>query len=296
MAQAWSTSAIERKLRSPARIAQRSSTTCVRRISRRSQRARDVKRSSRDAKGHILAFANLFVTPSSIILDTVTGQGNAISTHLDKYIIREDVQLAERTSSWRQLLFAGEKASEVLSQLFGSPLPDEPWQHASGTMADREVYVRRVPHAGSTSLAVSCLADDIGALVTAAKSAGVVECESKVWKPFGSNAATPYFGCDVTEDNLPQEVDRNCSAISFDKGCYIGQETVARLDALGHVNKLLVGVTFKGSEVPPTGAELRAGERTVGRVTSATFSPKFNAPLAAGLCAARTPRARLTTC
>ena len=97
-------------------------------------------------------------------------------------------------------------------------------------------------------------------------------------------AGWPVFGVDISDKNLPQEVDRNTRAISFTKGCYLGQETVARIDALGHVNKTLCGVRFFGGEdVPLTRAsELRLhGDAAVGNaLTSATFSPRLSAPLA----------------
>ena len=60
---------------------------------------------------------------------------------------------------------------------------------------------------------------------------------------------------------MPQEVNRDAQAISFTKGCYLGQETVARIDALGHVNRLLVGLRFAGTAVPAPGTELRDGEQ-----------------------------------
>jgi folate-binding protein YgfZ len=90
----------------------------------------------------------------------------------------------------------------------------------------------------------------------------------------------PLFGVDFHEDNLPQEVGRDAESISFTKGCYLGQETVARIDALGHVNQRLVGVRFSGNEVPQAGTELSFGGAKVGRVTSAAWSPRLSAPLA----------------
>ena len=62
-------------------------------------------------------------------------------------------------------------------------------------------------------------------------------------------AGTPYYGPDINDKNLPQEISRDSRAISFVKGCYLGQETVARIDALGHVNRTLVGVRFAGGEL-----------------------------------------------
>ena len=71
-------------------------------------------------------------------------------------------------------------------------------------------------------------------------------------------SGTPLFGRDITDENLPQEIDRDRLAISFTKGCYLGQETVARIDALGHVNRLLRAVKFPPqSPTPPVGTELQ---------------------------------------
>jgi folate-binding protein YgfZ len=95
-------------------------------------------------------------------------------------------------------------------------------------------------------------------------------------------AGFPMFGHDITENNLPQEVSRNGRAISFTKGCYLGQETVARIDALGHVNKTLVGLRYLVSQVPKVGATILNGDEPVGTVTSATWSPKHEAPMALG--------------
>ena len=88
-------------------------------------------------------------------------------------------------------------------------------------------------------------------------------------------AGTPLFGVDFDDRNFPQEVGRNEQAISFTKGCYLGQETVARIDALGHVNQQLAGVRFAGTNVPDAGSELThagktAGPRDVGDVFAAT--------------------------
>lgn len=77
----------------------------------------------------------------------------------------------------------------------------------------------------------------------------------------------PLDGVDVDERNLPQEVDRNAQAISFTKGCYLGQEPVARIDALGRVNWLLRVLEIEGPP-PEPGAELTLDGKTVGRVTS----------------------------
>ncbi len=83
-----------------------------------------------------------------------------------------------------------------------------------------------------------------------------------------------------TDKNLPQEINRDTRAISFVKGCYLGQETVARIDALGHVNQQLACVRFFGNELPQPGVELLRDGRAVGKVTSAAYSPALDTFLA----------------
>ena len=95
-------------------------------------------------------------------------------------------------------------------------------------------------------------------------------------------SGTPLFGVDVTSDNLPQEVDRNEQAINFNKGCYLGQETIARLDALGHVNRLMVGLRFAGKNVPLPGTILKQNDKPLARITSSCWSSALECPLALG--------------
>ncbi len=98
-------------------------------------------------------------------------------------------------------------------------------------------------------------------------------------------AGTPVFGKDITEKNLPQEIRRDDRAISFVKGCYLGQETVARLDALGHVNQILKGLVFDAaSPVPEPGAPLEdEAQKRVGVVTSTARSTRLGATVALAL-------------
>ena len=103
---------------------------------------------------------------------------------------------------------------------------------------------------------------------------------TRLWHAIRVEAAWPLWGVDFDGSNLAQEVGRDATAISFRKGCYLGQETVARIDALGHVNKKLIQVRFSGGDAPAVGAELSADGQTVGRVTSAAWSPRRQSPVA----------------
>jgi folate-binding protein YgfZ len=96
-------------------------------------------------------------------------------------------------------------------------------------------------------------------------------------------AGAPLWGREITDTNLPQELNRDAKLISFTKGCYLGQETVARIDALGHVNRLLVGLRAAGKDVPAIWAELQSEDgKAIGAVTSATFSHRLGGAIALG--------------
>ena len=118
-------------------------------------------------------------------------------------------------------------------------------------------------------------------LFEAGAEPGLVEAGPEVFDVLRIEAGTPVFGKDITDKSLPQEINRDSRAISFVKGCYLGQETVARLDALGHVNQLLKGLIFEpGSPCPEPGAPLEDDGKRVGVVTSSVFSPVRNACVA----------------
>lgn len=231
-------------------------------------------------QGKTLAHVFVFCLEKSLVIDTVPSAADVIIPHLDRYIISEDVQLRDRTSEWHELLVAGPRADAVLAALGEAQLPSELLAHAQAELAGTSVALRRVDWAGPGGVLFCCPTAEAGAVREAIDQAGAVACKWETFEAIRIEAATPFFGQDITKDNLPQEIDRNERSINFTKGCYLGQETVARIDALGHVNKLLRPVRFTGNEIPPPDTELRVGETVVGKVTSAAWSPKHDSPLA----------------
>src|SRR5262249_2121769 len=93
-------------------------------------------------------------------------------------------------------------------------------------------------------------------------------------------AGTPLYGADVTENNLAPEVGRTAQAISYTKGCYLGQEPIVRLRDLGHANRELTGLRIDGPEPAPAGAKLWREGKEVGQVTSSVYSPALGTAIA----------------
>ena len=121
--------------------------------------------------------------------------------------------------------------------------------------------------------------------------AGDAGLEDAGARPIGSIAETavrieagePVMGVDVDESTIPQETGLVPAAVSFTKGCYLGQELVARIDSRGHVNRHLRGVVVRDTVLPPSGAEIVAGGEAVGAVSSVGESLRLRAPVALAL-------------
>lgn len=110
---------------------------------------------------------------------------------------------------------------------------------------------------------------------------GAVACTPEAWEAVRIAAGVPVNGAELTERTIPAESGLVPMAASLTKGCYVGQELVARIDSRGHVNRHLRRLSIDG-EVPPAGAELHLSEKAVGNVTSATFSALAGHPVALG--------------
>lgn len=232
-----------------------------------------------NARGHVLGHVFVICRPQSLVIETVPGQQESLLAHLDRYLIREKVELHPRTADWGELLLAGPRAAELLSSLLGAPPPAKRLANIVAQWRDQPLPVVRVEMTQPGGYLIFCTQDSASAVADALVAHGAVRCSSTAFDAARIEAGFPWYGRDITDKTLPQEVARDQLAISFKKGCYIGQETVARIDALGHVNKSLVCVRFDRPEVPPDGAELRLSGDIVGQITSAVFSSRLGSAL-----------------
>ena len=167
-------------------------------------------------------------------------------------------------------------------------LPDEAeYAHIVAEIGGSPVRLVRESPAGCPGLTVIGEEPAAGSvkdsLLEHGRDLGLIEVDAASFEVLRIEAGTPVFGKEVTEKNLPQEFGRDDRAISFVKGCYLGQETVARIDALGHVNQVLKGLRLEpGSPCPRPGSPLEHEGKRVGVVTSAAFSPRAECSRGAG--------------
>jgi tRNA-modifying protein YgfZ len=212
-----------------------------------------------NAKAHVVAYGEVHRGSDRWLVLLSSPTAHELAGALDRYIIREDVQLAAPGEEMT-LLLAPRATVNSLDAALGERLPLVSWG------AEWTVMV-------SQTRGVSILQSHL-------QAAGLVRASWEAVNALRIELGAPLDKIDVDDSHLPQEVNRNSQAISFTKGCYLGQEPVARIDALGHVNRTLVGVKFSGEGIPSRGAELSREGKVVGQVTSACWSPRLQAPLA----------------
>lgn len=235
-----------------------------------------------DVKGKVVAHGFLLAGTDAIEIVMVPGTAPRLIAQLDCYVIREDVTLSDRSGEVAWVLLLGPRAGDVLEQVVGESVGEltGAWAHRAFVIGDAAVQVLRCELPWMGGFLIGCAPDAIGAIEAKLTGAGAVLGGDSLWNIVRVESNWPLWGVDFDESNLPQEVSRDEQAISFRKGCYLGQETVARIDALGHVNKQLAAVRFEGNAVPEVGAELLQGEQAVGRVTSTCWSPRAAKPQA----------------
>jgi folate-binding protein YgfZ len=213
-----------------------------------------------NVKGKTLGHGLVVCRDEEFVFITVPGQAATLIEHLDHYIIREDVQLRDSTAERAYFLVAGGDCAAV-------PVALGHW--IRWRIFETEVCGLLEVSAGEVDAAKAKLT-----------AAGATICGAAAFDAVRIESGMPLFSMDFNAENLPQQIGRDDAAISFTKGCYLGQETVARIDALGHVNQQLAGVRFAEGSQPTSGCELTANGSAVGHASSIAFSPKLNAPLA----------------
>jgi tRNA-modifying protein YgfZ len=238
-----------------------------------------------NVQGKVLAHVFVFADEFALHLIAVPGCAGPIIKHLSRYQISEDVTFEDRTSQSELILVAGPLAAKAIAACGNNVESLEDLQTCRGGPASHEAPIFRNDFLSVPGYLVACHATEAAVWRTQLVAAGAVPAGHSALSALRIEAGFPLYGVDITDNNLAQEVGRTAQAISFAKGCYLGQEPIARIDALGHVNQQLRGLRLQASPLPPAGAAIVTAEdrsRKIGQVTSATFSYAAGAPIALG--------------
>ena len=225
-----------------------------------------------DPKAHIMADMRILSGgPEELWLDTEPHTRDVVVSHLRMYKIGRRVEVFDRTDERAILSLAGPAASAVAARATGAEAPPGEDRWAAGRVGETPVRVV------ATALGVDVLApaEAAGAVRSALLEAGAQRVGEEAVDAVRVEHGIPRHGVDMGPDNLPGEAGIVGRAVSFTKGCYIGQEPVARMYHRGRPNRHLRGLLLDAAVAP--GEPLIDGEREVGRLTSVTESPRLGA-------------------
>ena len=208
-----------------------------------------------------------------LLLDTERATLQALFDMIHRFKIGFDVELHKGTLQKDLLSLIGPEAREIAC---AANLPRSEHAHEAGTIDG--LPVRLI--ATDLGVDVLCDADDSAGVRAALSGADAAPVSEEAAEIVRVERGRPRYGIDLNDTTIPQEAGLNERAVSFTKGCYVGQETVARLFYRGKPNRHLRGLRL--SEAAPSGAELHLGERSVARLGSSLVSPALG-PIALAL-------------
>jgi folate-binding protein YgfZ len=232
------------------------------------------------AKGKIVADLRIFALSDGLFIDVNAAAARGWREMVAKYINPRLAPYTDVSSATVCFAIAGGTSASVLSSVLGADPAVlkslEPYAHVSYDLDGASVMVSRSPDIAVECYDLIALESSAESLRAKIESAGATVGEKDLWTILRIEAGRPEWGVDMNETTLPQEALLDTlGAISFTKGCYIGQETVARIHFRGHVNRLLRKLRFVTSALPERGATVvdDAGA-VVGDVRSTAVSPK----------------------
>ncbi len=227
--------------------------------------------------GHVFAFAG----EDSLWLETAADSVQPLMAHLSRYVITEDVNFTPRSEAVGEFYLHGPEAGEKLHELGADVSALSVYRHIRTQIGEKEVAVCRVDWLNAAGYLLRLSREDMPSLWDRLMSADVRPAGVAVFHALRIQARFPLDGIDITLDNLAQEVGRTEQAINFQKGCYLGQEPIARIDALGHVNRELRSIKLDAALAPAPGSVVKDHEgKEIGRVTSYAMLPYGNVPIA----------------
>jgi tRNA-modifying protein YgfZ len=246
-----------------------------------------------NAKGKMRADMLILNLGTEFLIEVEPGLETTVVESLEKYIIADDVQVETVTDRWKAFSIIGSAASDFLrsAKLCANP-PSKMYEIVPlnlGGLGSVEASAQALTDQRHPTLETAFLVrsfraptDSFDIWVEASKASTLIghlqhagcktgtEAELEILRV---EASIPKFGMEMDENTIPNEAGLEARAISYTKGCYIGQEVIARIKSVGHVNRQLAKLRFKGT--PEKGSPLLLQDKEVGKVSSVVESPRF---------------------
>ncbi|MEO8579439.1 MAG: glycine cleavage T C-terminal barrel domain-containing protein [Gemmatimonadales bacterium] len=232
-------------------------------------------------KGKIVADLRIFALEDALLLDTSAAAAPGWKEMVRKYVNPRIAPYHDSTSELSDFGVFGRSARSIVARLLDIDDKDlaalPPYGHITRPFGGVTVIVARVPEIDLDGFEIFIPSEAAGSLKATFHSGGIAEGGHETWEIARIESGRPQWGTDMDDSTLPQEANFDeLGAISYTKGCYIGQETVARVHFRGHVNRFLRKLRFVTRPAPPKGAELIDDTgKVIGDIRSSALSPRL---------------------
>ncbi len=229
-------------------------------------------------QGKFVADLNLYRRTDDLMADIPPGMASVLAEAIDMYIIMDQVEVEDLSGSLSTVGLFGPQSSACLMRAGLGPgeLPEHGHIEIDGILISRELwtgedgYLLAIPVERSEAIWKTLTA-------SGARPAGLTAFDTLTLE-----AGTPLFGVDMDSSINPMQAGLAGKAIDFEKGCYIGQEVIAKIKYLGQVNRGLAGIRIEGDAIPSPGARVESNGEDVGTPTRAAFCPTLGKVMALG--------------
>lgn len=233
-----------------------------------------------NVQGRILAAVRIARTADGFLLDTESATHDRVLNTIERFTLAGDFKVIDITDSSSMLTVQGKSAKEVVEKVLGQA----PAIHRNDTLEiewrEQSLTLLRATHTAEDGFDLIVPMENATALWDLLVEAGARPTGYDVFEKLRIEAGIPRFGRDMDESNVVTETNLD-DAISYTKGCYLGQEIIVRIKHRGHVAKKLTGLVFeKEAAIEPGAVVQSAAGAEIGRVTSATFSPSLGRTVA----------------
>ena len=233
-------------------------------------------------QGKVVADVRVLCSLNSLYLDFWEPLKEKILIHLNRFLVADEVEIHDPNEQWKMLSLQGPRAQAMLRRLFANAeLPAQANQHGMVQFDSAPVCVVSADRSGYQGFDLIVQTSQLLGFAQRLIELGAAWVGERAQNILRVEACIPRYGVDFSEDNLLLEVALD-DAVSFTKGCYLGQEVVERIRSRGHVNKKLCGLLLDGDIPASPGDKLSAGAKEVGQIASSVASIALHRPIALG--------------
>ncbi len=235
-----------------------------------------------DAHGKVVSLLSVHCLPDRLVLEMDRRLVEPTLAALDRFLISERVEFEDVSAACGILTLAGPAARAAAEKVLEQAVPELPLlHHVSRELDGLAVRLVRTGESGEEGYDLWTGPEGLPRLWERALAAGAQPVGREAWNVLRVEAGVVWHGVDVDASTIVLEAPLE-QAYSLSKGCYIGQEVLARATYRGHVNRKIVGFVFPDARIPAPGAAVRVEGKEVGRITSPIVSPALSRGLALG--------------